>query len=420
MASKKQAPVFSTTGETYTSEGIEGEAGTSVIYRVIDSEGNRWALKCLKPDQATTSRTKRFLNELNFCLNSSHKNVVRVVDRGFVIQGEKKCPFYVMPLYPSTLRKLMQEGVPCENAMHYFSEVLDGVEAAHLKNVWHRDLKPENVLHDPATQRLVVSDFGVAQFTAEAMYTSVETRPQERLANFQYAAPEQRTPGGVVDQRADIYALGLILNEMFTGQVPQGVGFRQISQIAPELAYLDEIVDRMVQHSSDSRPRSIDEIKQILIARKNDFVSRQKLDQLRQTVVPSSTITDALVENPPQIRSVDVRGDTLTVELNRAVTPEWVRVFKSIRNYQFFGGCEPPNWSFSGTEASVSPPRHVLDTAAQHIVDHFKSYIESANVAYRQQLENHARQQEEAEKRTLQERIAEEERRQRILQNLKI
>src|SRR5258708_40008945 len=108
MAIKNQIQVFNTTGETYSVEGIEGEGGTSIVFRVVDSEGKRWGLKCLKPDQASTSRAKRFLNELNFCLNSSHKSVVRVVDHGFVLRGEKKCPFYVMPLYPSTLRKVLK------------------------------------------------------------------------------------------------------------------------------------------------------------------------------------------------------------------------------------------------------------------------------------------------------------------------
>lgn len=77
--------------------------------------------------------------------------------------------------------------------------------------MWHRDLKPENILHDPIENRLVVSDFGIAHFTAELMHTLVETKLAERLANFHYAAPEQRRPGGLVDHRADIYALGLIL-----------------------------------------------------------------------------------------------------------------------------------------------------------------------------------------------------------------
>jgi serine/threonine protein kinase len=212
----------------------------------------------------------------------------------------------------------------------------------------------------------------------------------------------------------------LILNEIFTGQAPQGTGFRQISDVAPEFAYLDEIVDRMIRHSPEHRPKSIDEIKQILIARKNDFVSRQKLDQLRQTVVPSSSVTDALVDSPPRIRAVDIEKDTLTISLTQSVTPEWIRAFNSIGSYSSFQGTEPANWRFFRTEAIATVPRHLLDRYAQTIVDHFKNYVASANAVYRQLLEQQARQREEAEKRAVQEAIAEEERRQRILQNLKI
>jgi hypothetical protein len=176
--------VFETAGETYTSEGVEGEGGTARVLRVVDSTGNRWALKYLKPEQVTAKRTKRFLNELNFCRDFSHANVVQVIDNGFVAHGGTKCPFYVMPLYSSTLRKLLKAGLHPEKVLRYFAAVLDGVEAAHLKRVWHRDLKPENILHDPAEDKLLITDFGIAHFTSERMFTTVKTRPAEQLANF--------------------------------------------------------------------------------------------------------------------------------------------------------------------------------------------------------------------------------------------
>jgi serine/threonine protein kinase len=418
MISKKPPLAFETVRETYTSNVIEAEGGTSVVHRVIDSEGNRWALKCLKPDQATRSRTKRFLNELEFCLSASHLNVIRVIDHGFTFQGGKKCPFYVMPLFSSTLRKAIRAGVPTIKVMHYFSEILNGVEAAHLRNVWHRDLKPENILLDSANEHLVVSDFGIAHFTVEAMLTVVETRPGDRLANFQYAAPEQRTPGAVVDYRADIYALGLILNEMFTGQVPQGVGFRQIADVAPEFTYLDEIVDRMIQHSLETRPQSIDEIKRILIAKNNDFVSRQKLDSLRNAVVPSTTIEDPLVKDPPRVVGADIQGDVLSVRLSQAVSGDWIRIFRVPRAFTFIQGSEPINWVFQGDTASVRLDRDLIDRSTQQIIGFFKDYLQKANQAYRQYLEVSALQREKNDRRALQASIAEEERRQRLLGSL--
>ena len=90
-----------------------------------------------------------------------------------------------------------------------FSKILDGVEAAHLRQIFHRDLKPENIPINPASGELVVADFGVAHFEEDDLIDSVQTKVGERLGNFEYAAPEQRRPGQVVDHRADIYSLGL-------------------------------------------------------------------------------------------------------------------------------------------------------------------------------------------------------------------
>ncbi|HVS86612.1 MAG TPA: serine/threonine-protein kinase [Candidatus Acidoferrum sp.] len=411
---------FETAGETYTSEGIEGEGGTARVFRVVDSTGNRWALKYLKPEQVTAKRTKRFLNELNFCRDFSHANVVQVIDNGFVVQGGTKCPFYVMPLHSSTLRKLLKAGLHPEKVLRYFADMLNGVEAAHLKGVWHRDLKPENILHELSEDKLLVTDFGIAHFTSEQLYTTVKTRPAEQLANFRYAAPEQRQHGANVDHRADIYALGLILNEMFTGQVLQGVGYKLIGQVAPQFAYLDAIVEQMAQQAPENRPGSIDEIKRTLMAKGNEFISRQKLDTLQQTVVPSSVVTHPFVHNPVKVIACDISGDTMVAKLNIEPPRDWLGIFAQQRVYTFVQGAEPANWNFTRDEARVRVhPRH-LELEAQMMLDYLKQYVQSANTTYLQHLEFAVRQREADQRRTLQEEIAQEQRRQRIISKLKI
>ncbi len=409
--------VFETTAETYTAQAITGEGNAARVFRVTDSESQIWALKCLKPDQATPTRTKRFLNELDFCRRSTHPNVVRVTDQGFITDGGKKCPFYVMPYYAQTLRAVMEKGIPHHKILPLFSLILDGVEAAHLNQVWHRDLKPENVLCEDDGQGLVVADFGIAHFAQEELYTLVETRGHDRLANFLYSAPEQRVRGKEVDHRADIFALGLMLNEMFTNQVPQGEDYPRIRAVAPQLAYLDEIVEKMVQHARENRSNSIDEIKLTLMARENEFLSRQKLDALRQTVVPSRTATDPLIQNPIQVEDVDIRGDTLVAILNQAPPPDWIRVFVHPRAMSYIAGTEPANWRFTGKEATVRVGH--AESQAKQVLNNFRDYVRGANALYKEVLENTARQLEENEKRALQQKIAEEERRQRMLKNLR-
>ena len=171
-----------------------------------------------------------------------------------------------MPFYDSSLRKLISAGLKPEDIIRLFIQLLDGVEAAHLQDIVHRDLKPENILYKTADAQLALADFGIARFTEDELYTAVETKAQDRLANFQYAAPEQRVRGRNVDYRADIYAMGLILNEMFTHEIPQGTGYKTISSISPEYSYLDEVVEKMIRQNPDERFNSIEEVKTLIRA----------------------------------------------------------------------------------------------------------------------------------------------------------
>jgi hypothetical protein len=96
-----------------------------------------------------------------------------------------------------------------------------------------------------------------------------------------------------------------MLNEMFTQEIPQGTNYRTIAAVAPEYRYLDEMVASMLEPSPANRPASIDHIKQPLIGRKNDFVTRQRLSQLRQTVIPQSEFDDHLILDPVRLVGMD-------------------------------------------------------------------------------------------------------------------
>jgi len=283
MAKKNR--IFDTATNTYTAVEPIGTGGAGIVYRVQDVDGQNFALKCL--NAADSVKRKRFSNELFFCQKNHHENIVRVLDFGF--DGEKGQPFYVMPLYDGTLRKRMTACLTSDQVLPLFDQVLSGVEAAHLLGVHHRDLKPENILYDSASNRLVVADFGIAHFEQEELLTAVETKDQERLANFTYAAPEQRIRESKVGPQADIFALGLMLNEMFTGSVPLARGHPVIATFSPSHTYLDEIVARMIQHSPADRYPRIGKIKEELVAKGQAFIALQKLDQLRKQVVPATT-----------------------------------------------------------------------------------------------------------------------------------
>jgi hypothetical protein len=255
---------FETAFGTYEATDVLGEGGSGRVYGVVRSDGAQFALKALRPELSSSDRRKRFKNEIDFLSKMHHPNIIGVIDYGLWKTAEGTAPFYVMPRIQQTLRAAMTAGLHPEQVLLLFTQMLDGLEVAHGRRVSHRDLKPENVLYEITETRLLIADFGVAHFEEEDLLTAVESRQADRLANFVYAAPEQRRRHEEVGHRADIYALGLILNEMFTREVPQGAGYRTIGAVAPAFACLDPLVDRMIQQAPDARPGSIDEIRRAL------------------------------------------------------------------------------------------------------------------------------------------------------------
>ncbi len=413
---RKKTIAFETTFTRYTATGFLGEGGAGRIYKATDDAGLEVAIKLLDPLKANGEKRRRFKNELSFGLKFQHPNVITTLDHGLFIEGDKSSPFYVMPLYSGSLRVLMEKGISTDNILPYFSQLLDGVEAAHLKKVIHRDLKPENILYDLKENRLLVADFGTAHFEEEELFTLVETAPNTRLANFQYAAPEQRRRGLQVDHRADIYALGLMLNEMFTGDVPQGTGYRTISNVAPEYSYLDELISAMIRHSSADRPASIEEVKLQLIGRKQEFVTQQRISALDQTVIPTTDIDDPLIADPPRLVNFDYKHGTLTLVLSRKINANWIEAFRDMRSHTSVWGKGPERFSISGAQASIS----AQETEIQRIIDYFKEWLPQVNRIYEERVHSEKEETERQLRMNLQRQVEEEHRRQRVLNTIKI
>lgn len=416
MSEKSSKKSFPTTFNVYNSIALVGSGGSGNVFKVKDENEEIVAVKCLAPERITKSKLARFKNELHFCLNNQHPNIIKILDWGHVSLKGTKCPFYVMPFYSKTLRSLMIEGIPPNKVLSYFSKILDGVEAAHLQGIWHRDLKPENILCEPSSGVLVIADFGIAHFTEEWLYTLVETKSQERLANFQYAAPEQRERGKNIDQRADICALGMILNEMFTGQIPHGTGFITIGSVSSEYEYLDELATDMLQQSPDARPVSIEAIKEQLIARKNEFVTRQKISELERIVVPETEIDDPLIVDPPKLINFDWNQGVLTLFLNRSVNTKWIWALHNMGSHASVMGKGPGRFTFSGKEAKIG----AREDEVQRVINHFKNWLPKTNRVYEQRIQREKEEAEEKNRQELQQKIKELEARKRVLEKVKI
>jgi serine/threonine protein kinase len=410
----KKGSTLVTTFERYEIVRSLGAGGGGDVFLATDSGGAEAAVKLLRPGQSMVKRN-RFKNELSFCASNVHPRIIRVLDRGVFVDKNEEQPFYVMPLYKSTLRKYLGDKTTNTERLELFAKILDGVEAAHLRGIFHRDLKPENILLNPGTDDVVVADFGIAHFEEDDVLNTVETSIGERLASWEYAAPEQRRAGLPVDHRADIYSLGLILTELLTGEVPHGADPTTIVSVAPEYPYLDDIVRSMRQHAPERRPNSIAEIKNLLIARNLDFVQQQQIDFLKQTVIPTSVVTDPLVDDPIKLIDVDYRNYQLVFTVSRAPNSFWIRLFYNQGSYSFINGSEPQRFVFEDATARVP----VKEESAQLVVAYFKTFIHQTNSVYALEVKTQIAANEERKRRELREKIEREEKELAVRQRVK-
>lgn len=420
---------FETADHKYIRKEKLGEGGPAWVFKVENEAKEARALKVPKPNIMTSDQTRRFRNEIHFCGRFDHINVMKVLDSGFYYNEEnRKVHFYVMPYYPTTLRKLIEENkLDADTVLPLFSGILAGVNAAHLEGHVHRDLKPENILADEQ-QQPVIADFGAAHFHQDAILTAVETRDTSRLANFKYAAPEQKEKGEHVDHRADIFALGLILNEMFTSKVPLGEGWIKIGDVAPRYAYLDAVVTEMIQQNQDKRPDSINIINAQLKAREREYFSQQRVDTLKKKVVPLAELSDEITFGPVEVVGVDLTEDSWVFRLNKSVNDKWIDQFHKIDdrgNGLFHAWPEQMPISKDQINVNCSGEAKSLKQSGQMIADLVKKYVLMTNNRYATVLKREREAEEQtlirkqnAEKLRIEQAIRDEEERQRILKDI--
>jgi tetratricopeptide (TPR) repeat protein/predicted Ser/Thr protein kinase len=234
-------------GQRYEIISVLGRGGMGAVYKARDREVDRVvALKVIRPDLAGNSAMlERFKQELVLSHQVTHKNVVRIYDLGEA-DGVK---FITMEyIEGSDLRSIIIEKKrfsPVE-AVEIMLQVCRALEAVHTVGVIHRDLKPQNIMRD--TQgRVVVMDFGLARL----IESNGMTQTGALVGTMEYMSPEQAL-GGSLDQRSDLFTLGLIFYELLTGKMP----FAADSALASLIKRTQERAIPVSQHDS-SIPTSL-------------------------------------------------------------------------------------------------------------------------------------------------------------------
>ena len=279
----KKDTVVKTAFDEYTLIKQVGSGGNGRVFSASNGAGEQFAIKFLERNIGG-NKLKRFKNEIAFCEQHQHKNIVSILDRGYAYLDDKDYVFYVMPLFEDTLKSKIKVGIAPDDAVSIFVGILEGLKYAHDHNAIHRDIKPENILFAAGSTEPVICDFGIAHFAEEDLLTAIETKPGDRMANFYYAAPEQYKRGVVTTPQTDVYSAALILNEMFTGEIPQAAGYTKIADVNADYGYLDDVFEQLYRQDPTERlypeERIIAEMK--LLAERN---KREKEKAILQSVV---------------------------------------------------------------------------------------------------------------------------------------
>ena len=196
-----------------------GEGGTATVYRAESPDSGTAAVKVLRPRLSKDQNAvTRFFREAEYGKRISHPNVVQTYDFGETDDNLYYLALEWAPGEPLATFASRSGPVAPQLVARIIQQLGDGLTAAHKAEVIHRDLKPANVMYDPATQKAMLLDFGIARDSS--------SQPEDRLTRagffvgtLQYVAPETLS-GELVGEQADVYSLATITYYLLTGELP--------------------------------------------------------------------------------------------------------------------------------------------------------------------------------------------------------
>ena len=267
-------PVERTVEGRYRLERLIGKGGMGAVYEATDLRLNRRvAIKILSSSMfGNRHALRRFEREAQTSAKLVHPNIITVYDYGVLGTGGA---YLVMQLvFGETLgRMIRRQGcIAPQTAAELFAQVLEGVKAAHQAGVIHRDLKPDNILISKGEDNQIevrLLDFGLAKITLPELMemnsaTAAVTTPGTVVGTFGYMSPEQLMGTGV-DERSDLFSLGVMVVEVLTGSRPfAGKTYPELLTSilqesfhlptdSPEAEHLDAVLQKCLAKDRDDR-----------------------------------------------------------------------------------------------------------------------------------------------------------------------
>ncbi|WP_040397531.1 Stk1 family PASTA domain-containing Ser/Thr kinase [Anaerococcus senegalensis] len=283
-------------GNRYQLQDLIGVGGMAKVYKATDRLLQRdVAIKILKDQYAEDDEfVKKFSNEALSAARLTHVNIVSVYDIGEDLIEGKKIHYIVMEyVNGETLKDLIDRKKIISNhdIIDYSIQISQALNQAHSSNIVHRDIKPQNILMD-RYGLLKVTDFGIARVSTNATITYTSSI----LGTVHYISPEQ-AKGKFVDEKSDLYSLGVVMYEMATGKVPFDA---------------DNSVGIAVMHIQDE-PESPIKLNENLSPRLNDIIMKLLEKDPQKRFKNANELIRALEDNSYDIGFVS-KSDTAKIE----------------------------------------------------------------------------------------------------------
>jgi hypothetical protein len=271
---------------SYRDDAVLGSGGFGEVWRVIRDDGEPFAKKLLDVD--TPEAIKRFQREVRILTSLDHPRIVRIVDTQLVSQPYS----YLMPIYRGSLRGELSGVIGNDSRIaKIFGSILEGMNYAHQQGVLHRDLKPENILMNNDDD-LVISDFGLGR--AIDAQTTRATFTGQGMGTLGYLSPEQADSAKDVDYRTDIFALGRMLYEMYSGHsmlAPQDLSSLPIG--------VTMIIDRCTKRDPDHRYQSVSDLRiafDAFTARRGEITANERARELVAKAITEQDLDSSELE----------------------------------------------------------------------------------------------------------------------------